>query len=337
MNYNDFLKKKSLTDNLYLIVGEEKYLADKVENFIKKEFLADNLDGVIAVNGVAEIKELSNAVNSVPFFAPYNLVVVKEFKLLRDSKKNAEKSKEKDEEDFLTLINLLPQFSILVLIADKVDKRRKIYKAIDKNGTIIEVNRLKVKEVREWLEIKLRELGKSFDSEANRYFLEVVSRMSNISLGLLDQEINKIGLYNEEKIITKKDLVKVIAGIPEASIFALTDAIGERKLVKALNLLKEQIANGEHFLKILTMLIREVRLLLRAKQLKELGYSHDNIATKLELLSFIADKVIEKSRNFTEKKLEQALINLAQLDGDFKTGQADNVAMEKIIIDLIKK
>ena len=337
MNYNDFLKKKSLTDNLYLIVGEEKYLADKVESFIKKEFLADNLDGVIAVNGVAEIKELSNTVNSVPFFAPYNFAVVKEFKLLRDSKKNAEKSKEKDEEDFLTLINLLPQFSILVLIADKVDKRRKIYKAIDKNGTIIEVNRLKVKEVREWLEIKLRELGKSFDSEANQYFLEVVSRMSNISLGLLDQEINKIGLYNEEKIITKKDLVNVFAGIPEASIFALTDAIGERKLVKALNLLKEQIANGEHFLKILTMLIREVRLLLRAKQLKELGYSHDNIATKLELLSFIADKVIEKSRNFTEKKLEQALINLAQLDGDFKTGQADNVAMEKIIIDLIKK
>ena len=118
------------------------------------------------------------------------------------------------------------------------------------------MNRLKVKEVREWLEIKLRELGKSFDSEANRYFLEVVSRMSNISLGLLDQEINKIGLYNEEKIITKKDLVNVFAGIPEASIFALTDAIGERKLVKALNLLKEQIANGEHFLKILTMLIR---------------------------------------------------------------------------------
>ena len=48
------------------IVGEEKYLADKVESFIKKEFLADNLDGVIAVNGAAEIKDMCSCEGRSP-------------------------------------------------------------------------------------------------------------------------------------------------------------------------------------------------------------------------------------------------------------------------------
>lgn len=271
------------------------------------------------------------------FFSQHNLIIIKDYKLLKESKKLSDKTKEKNEEEFLEMINSVPDFSVLVVVADKVDKRRKIYKAFDKNGIIIEVNRIKGKEVREWLDIKLREVDKKFDFEANQYFLEVVSRMANISIGFLDQEINKISLYTENKIITKKELVEIFAGIPEVSIFSLTDAIGERKIIKALALLKEQISNGEPFLRILTMVIREVRLLLRAKQLKEAGYNNDIVASKLELLNFIAEKLVEKSKNFTDGKLEQALIALAELDCKFKTGQADNIALEKIIIDMTKK
>ena len=337
MNYTDFIKMKNLTKRLYLIVGEEKFFADKVEALIKQEFSADNSDGINIVSSDIEIKELKNVLNCVPFFSSHNVIIIKDFKLLKENKKAGDKTKEKNEEEFLDVVTSLPDFSVLILIADKVDKRRKIYKAFDKNGVIIEVNRLKVKEVREWLDNKLRAIDKKFDFEANQYFLEVVSRMANISVGFLDQEINKIALYTDNKLITKKDLSDVFAGIPEASIFSLTDAIGEKKIIKALALLKEQIANGEHFLRILTMVIREVRLLLRAKQLKASGYNNELIASKLELLTFIAEKVIEKSKNFTEEKLEQALIALAELDFNFKIGQADNAALEKIIIDMSKK
>lgn len=68
MNYTEFIKIKKLSKNLYLIVGEEKFFADKVEKIIKQEFMSDNLDEINIINGDVDIKELKNSLNCVPFF-----------------------------------------------------------------------------------------------------------------------------------------------------------------------------------------------------------------------------------------------------------------------------
>lgn len=340
MNYFEAIGEinKGAIQPIYLISGEETYLASKLEKKIVAKLLPEGQqDGLNVLNGDVEMDELINLIDTVPFFGERNVIVIRNTNLLKERKKNAdnENSSNRGEDKLIHLFSDMPPYSSLVLITpEKADKRRKLYKAIAKYGAVVEVLQIKAWEVKDWLQGKLNEIDRQFARDAFDYFLELTSVMNHISLGFLEQEIDKIALCSNKKVIVKQDLVESLASVPEVSIFAMLDAISDKKVKKALQLLSEQLAAGEHPLKIITMLSRHTRQLWQAKLLASKGHNSKMIAGDLGLLPMIAERLVNKSKNFNEEILKNTLLHLVDADYKLKSGQANCALLETIIIEL---
>lgn len=332
--------KRGDLKQLYLISGEETYLTGKVERAILEKLLPDQKDGdVKMLNGDVALDELVHMIESAPFFSEKNIILVRNTMLFKEKKKaaDAEKSSKANqaEEKLIKLFEDMPPYSTLILeTPEKADKRRKLYKAVVKCGSAVEVARIRAWEVKDWLTVKLREIDKEFERSALEYFLEVTSVMNQISLGFLDQEIDKLALYADKKTIVKRELQEVLASVPEVSIFSMLDAISDKNTKKALRLLNEQLNAGEHPLKMITMLSRHTRQLWQAKRCAAKGYQNKQIAEKLGLVPFIAEKLTAKSKRFSEDALKNATVQFAEADYKLKSGQADCALLENIVISL---
>ena len=144
-------------------------------------------------------------------------------------------------------------------------------------------------------------------------------------------------MFAKERRITKAELVKVFAGLPEVSIFSLMDAISERNSRKALMLLKRQLADGTYFTVILALLTRHVRQLWQAKTLQAKGIRGKALAKPMELNPFIAEKIGRAAAQFPEAVLKAAMLELIDADYWLKTGQAGEEILEHTVIRLCEK
>lgn len=343
MNYGQAMAeiKKGSRHGVYLIAGEEQYLAEKVMQALLEKLLpAGDLEGLQKINGDIGLEELLNLIDSAPFFADRNVILVRNSQLFKE-KKNAAGAKTKPsklEERFMATLSDMPPYSVVIFqLSEKADKRRKLYKVIEKHGLVVEADPIPVWGIGDWLQSKLLELGKSLDREAYAYLLEGIGMMQKISLGFLDQELGKLALYTERKQITKDDLLMVLSGLPEVSAFAMLDAVSDKNVAKALRLLREQLAAGTYPLQLAALLTRHVRQLWQAKTLEARGCRGRQLAGPLGLVPFIAEKVGQKSRNFSEAALKAAMLDLAEADYLFKSGYADASLLEKIIIELCQQ
>lgn len=335
--------KKGDLQAVYLIAGAETYLAEKVAQALLDKLLpAGSKDGLQKFSGDIASDELINLIDSAPFFTERNVIWIRGTSLFKEKKSSSEaKTKAKpnaSEDRLIAALSDMPPYSVLILEThEKADKRRRLYKAIDKYGAAVEVDPIQAWNISDWLQGKLFELGKQLDKEAYAYLMDAIGVMQQISLGFLDQELSKLALYTDRKLITKQDLLQVLSGLPEVSVFAMLDAVSDRDIAKAMQLLAEQLAGGIQPLSIAALLTRHVRQLWQAKTLEDKGYKGKQLAAPLGLVPFIAEKVGLKSRNFSEARLKQAMLDLAEADYKLKSGQAEPAMLERIIIELCAK
>ena len=335
--------KKGQIKPIYLLYGEETYFTRQIEQAVIKAVLApDEMDmNLVTLEREPTANELMALVETVPFMGGKNVIVVRGTSLFRPRKTSSGEEAEavdNADERLLELIANIPDYAhVIFSTIDKVDKRRKLFKMVEKHGTTVEVAHLKAKDMRGWLNSKLAELNKKMASDAIEYFLGIVSIMSKVSLGFLYNELEKIALFTGKKTtISQQDLVEIMSAIPEISVFSMIDAVSQKQVGKALQLIGEQIQAGEHPLKLISLLARQVRMMWQAKDMAERGYSSRDIAEKLGLVPFIGEKMLKQSGNFTVEILKQTMMSLATADHDLKSGKANSMVLEEIIIAMCR-
>ncbi len=335
--------KKGQIKSIYLLHGEEVYFMRQIEQAVIKAVLApDEMEmNLVMLEREPSVNELRSLIETVPFMGGKNVIVVRGTSLFRPKKKGSAEEDEvvdKGDDHLLELITNIPDYAHVILsTTDKVDKRRKLYKMVEKYGAVVEMAHLKVKDVRGWLIAKLAELNKKMTNDGIEYFLGIVSMMSKISLGFLHNELEKIALYTGEKsTITQQDLIEIMSAIPEISIFSMIDAVSQKQVGKALELIGEQMQAGEHPLKLISLLARQVRMMWQAKEMSTSGYSSRDIAERLGVVPFIGEKMIKQSRIFTTGILKQTMVALAAADHHLKSGKANSMVLEEIIIGMCR-
>lgn len=335
--------KKGQVKPIYLLYGEETYFIRQIEQAVIKAVLApDEMDmNLVTLDREPTVNELMALIDTVPFMGGKNVIVVRGTSFFRQRKSGSDEETatgDKADDRLLQLIATIPEYAhVIFSTMDKVDKRRKAFKMVEKYGVTVEVTHLKAKDVRGWLTLKLKEQNIKMANDAIEYFLGIVSMMSKVSLGFLHNELEKIALYTADKsLIRQQDLVEIMSAIPEISVFAMIDAVTQKQVGKALQLIGEQLKAGEHPLKLISLLTRQVRMMWQAKDMAERGYSSREIADKLGLVPFIGEKMLKQSRNFRVETLKQATIALATADHDLKSGRANAMVLEEIIIGMCR-
>ncbi len=167
----------------------------------------------------------------------------------------------------------LPAGNCLIFSAEAVDKRKKIFKVIEKTGVVLHFGEVKGEAAtKETLKKEAQKLlagnGKSLTAAAWIALGKKTGFQLRPSLNELQKLISFVG---ERSVIEEKDVETVVGKTKEDSIFDLTTALAEKNTKAALTALKALLDQGTHHLMILTMISREIRLLLQASLLVRSG------------------------------------------------------------------
>ena len=95
-----------------------------------------------------------------------------------------------------------------------------------------------------------------------------------------------------------------------------------------------QLSDGTYFTVLLALLARHVRQLWQARLLMAQGVRGRALAKPLELNQFIAEKLGQAARRFSDAQLKDAYLSIVDADYLMKTGQGGNELLEHIIIGL---
>jgi len=344
MNYKEFVMSLKTIKHVYLLSGAESYYIDRgTEDILSRLFKnnEDRNDGLIKLDcdKKIDINEIIATIETAPFFADKNVVLVKNTNLFKAKASNSDDENKSNKKDptmdrlIDTLSNMLDTNYVIFTTKDTADKRKKIYKTVSKVGVILEAEQLRPWQIDNWLNFTLKSLKKNMNPEARNYFIEIISMLPEISLNYLNNELEKIALYVTGTTITKKDLQLMMAEPPEVSSFALIDAVSEKNLKKAMYLLTAQI-NERKEVPLMALLVRHIRLLMRAKFYMRHGVRGKALAAPLSLNPYIAQKTGEAANKFSDEVLEEVFLMLADADYSFKMGKFGTEMLERIIIKL---
>ncbi|MDO9515825.1 MAG: DNA polymerase III subunit delta [Syntrophales bacterium] len=165
----------------------------------------------------------------------------------------------------------IPAGNCLIMTASAADKRKKLFKAITDTGAVLSFEKSKNESGKKGLLMDrvgdaLAKRGKKLAPDA----LLALGKKTGFELRDSLQEIEKLIAYvGDRETIDKNDIDAVVEKTAEDSVFDLTSAIVEKDAGTALQTLQRLLDQGVNHILILTMIAREVRLLLQGHILLE--------------------------------------------------------------------
>lgn len=210
-------------------------------------------------------------------------------------------------------------FSKGLIIAKKIDFRKKTSKFFKENNLLVEFPLRKGVSLRKWIKEHFWNHGYNISDEGVAYLLEVVGENQN----MLENELSKFFIYEpDHKNISIKDLDILITNNVQSNIFNLLDNmfIDHGKMLKALeNLFKLK----EPEIKIVFMIIRELRIILRTKWFLKEKYSEEKIASILAIPFFSVDKKVKVSKKMSFEEIFKYLKLFYEVEEKIKSGNGD--------------
>jgi DNA polymerase III subunit delta len=233
MSADDILKdlKNRKYKPVYLLHGEEPYFIDLVSNFVEHKLLSEAEKGfnqTVLYGKDTDVMTVLNAAKRYPMMAEYQVVLVKEAQEMKWGKDDDDKKTINPLLSYLE--NPLPS-TILVFCYKyvKFDKRKKTYKAIDKNGVVFESAELYDSKVPAWIESYITQKGYKISQQATYVLAEYLGN----DLSKIANELEKLMLNISAGQEITLDLIQNNIGISkEYNVFELQTALGKKDVLK---------------------------------------------------------------------------------------------------------
>lgn len=171
-----------------------------------------------------------------------------------------------------------------------------------------------------WVKKLAGEQGGVIDSTA----AQALVMRSGADLSVLEREVEKLVAYaGPGRAITTADVLVAATPSAEASVFDLVDLIGSRRTYEAVIKLRRLLEQGEPALRLMAMVVRQVRLVFLARELLESRTPLRDIEARLKLPTWVVRGYLTQARNFSREQLIAMLRALSALDLDIKTGRRE--------------
>jgi len=326
---------------LYILHGEDDFSLSRALDEIKKglgdsSLLATNttlLDGQKVTPD-----QLRMVVETVPFLAEKRLVVVQGllgrfgFQRPRRRKKSSPlNGQESDDKSFAAAMSHLPDSTVLVLTDGRIKGANPLLKQLS-GAQLRSFPLLKGDVLRQWIKTGVAAQGATMSPQA----VDLLARLVGGNLWIMSSEINKLALFASGRRIEEEDIKAVVSSAQEANVFAMVDAILDFKVGVAEKLLEQLLQQGASPAYLLVMLSRQVRLVVRAKELRRQRKPEAEIQSRLGLKSeYPLRRTLEQAQRYPMERLKQVYYRLLQADLSIKTGRYDGgLALNLLIVDL---
>lgn len=313
---------------LILLCGQEAYLIQQAAHAVRRAVLAsatddfnDNqFDGRDATGSA-----ILEAALTFPVFAEKRLVTVK----------NSHQLKATDLDVLSPYLEQPVPETCLLLIAEKIDKRRKFFQQFKKYGAIVEFKSLSDREIPRYIKTTLQQDNIGISNDAVDLFCSMVGN----NLHEIHAELDKLTTYlGSVKKIEIQDVQAVVSRGRAENIFELGNAVGRGDIAAALTMVARLESTGEAPLKILSLLVRHFRQLWKVRELQVKKEPLNDIAKIAGVPYFVVDGLIQQGKKFSRLDFIRAHELFLETDLAMKSSGADAAALlENLIIRLIKK
>lgn len=305
----------------YLIVGADELKRDAAVRRLRShvpadmaDFNLDELDGA----SLEEPGQLISSAQTMPFCADFRLVIVNGAGQL---------AKPVSEAVVSYLADPNPQ-CVLCLVAEKLAKNTRLYKAVAKVGprSVIDCAPLKRWELPPYVVRLAQKRGLSMDNAAAQ---ELVERVGESTVALDNQIATLAQLVGDAGRITLADVEANVAQIAEVSPWAFADAVCERNAPRAMEMLNLMKAPSLVFLH--SVLVGRLRELICAKSLDARGAA-SGLARELGRQSWQVKNHVRWSRAFGEEELVELLGQAAVCERALKGSQDSEAAFARFVL-----
>lgn len=216
--------KKRIFKPVYFLAGEEPYYTDLITNYIEDNILPESekaFNQIIYYGEDTTIPAIIETSRRFPMMSSHQVVIIKEAQTLKKI-------------DDLIYYLEKPLLSTILVINYKykvIDKRTKLFKALENRAVYFESARLRDYQVPGWIESYLMTKGIKTDPNASALLTEYLGTDLHKIANELDKLI--ITLPAGKPLITSALIEKNIGISKEYNNFELQKAIGERNVLKA--------------------------------------------------------------------------------------------------------
>jgi len=329
---------------LYILWGEDDFSLGEALEEIKRgisdqELLAVNttiLDGQ-----QASPDKLSAVCETVPFMSEKRLVIAKGL-LERFETKGKPSSRKKtipvatQQNEYKSLVaslSAIPDSTILVLIGGKLKSNNSLFKTLSAKAEVKAFPLLRNNKLRQWIQRRVKKEGGSISPQA----VDLLAKLVGSNLWVMKNEIDKLVLFTSGRRIEEEDVKRVATCAQQTSVFAMVDAILAFKAKIAEQSLHQLLEAGAAPAYLLVMIARQVRMVVRAKELRNQGKHEVEIQGKLGLTAeFALRKTLEQADRYPLERLKEVYRKLLETDLSIKTGKYEGeLALSILIAELV--
>lgn len=312
--------KNGSYQSVYLLYGEERYLKKQYKDKLKKALCAadDNMNNHFFEGKGIPIGEVIDLAETMPFFADRKVIFIENSGFLKAGG-----------EQLAEYLKTQNETTIFIFVEAEVDKRSKLYKAIQSNGCVVEFMQQDENTLKRWIAGILGKEGKKITENTVQFFLtKTGTDMENIHA-----ELEKLICYCIEKeVIEPEDVEAICTTRISSHIFEMVDAIADKKRTKALELYYELLALKEPPMRILFLIARQCNILLQVKAMKGKGYANKDIAAVIGVPPFAVNKYATQAAKFKTVVLKAAVVNCVEAEEAVKTGKMNDVMSVEVLI-----
>ena len=319
-----------MAGDLYIFYGEDDFSAREALGQLKAELGASEaMDPNTTVLDGRQLPfgQLTMLCDTLPFLAGRRLAVVEgllgRFEDRPDRRPGPRASRAGGARELgewaglADYVGMMPPSTALVLLDGRLSPRNPLLRQLRGVAQVRDFPPLRGAQLQDWIRARAVQVGGRIAPGAARLLANHVGG----NLRLLHEETRKLALYAGARPVQEEDVRQLVSYAREASIFVLIDAMIERRRGDAMRSLQQLLKQGAAAPFIVTMLARQLRLMVQAKVLTEEGASDAELGAALGTPSeFVLRKTLQQSQAYTLPELKGLYQRLLEADLAIKTG-----------------
>ena len=298
---------------VYLLFGEEAFLKKSYKSRLREALTGGDTMNYNYFEGKGmNVNEIIGLADTMPFFAEKRLVLMEDSGFFKGGA---------GADELTEYMGGIPESTCLIFVESEVDKRSRLYKAVEKYGYAAKLSHQEPAQLARWAAGILSKNGRKITGRTMEFFLSKAGDdMENIS-----SELEKLISYTlGREVITDEDV--------ETICTTQVTAIAARQTRKAMDLYEDLLTLKEPPMRILFLIARQFNQILQVKDLMGKGMDKSTIASRLKLQPFVAGKIMLQAKTFTREQILSYVDLCVDAEEGVKTGKLqDRLAVELLI------
>lgn len=321
------IKNKKLAP-IYFLMGDEPFYIDLISKTIEDEVLTEDekaFNQNILYGNEVSIADITGMAKQFPMGATHQVVIVKEAQHLSRTIDDLEAYAENPQPSTVLVINYKGK---------PIDKRKKLYKTLQKHAVIEEFKKIYEDKVPAWIESTAQSLGMQIDPKSRFLMAEFLGT----DLGRIYNELHKLKIVATDGKITPEIVEKNIGISKDFNNFELRKAIETKNSAKAFQIVHYFAQNPKDNPLILTTMALYSGFINIILYHIATDKSQSALARELGVHPYFVNDVVTAARNYPLKKATRIVSLIRETDVKSKgVGASGNVSHGDLLKELIVK